>query len=533
MAEITSEGIIQKTYEEYLTEFQDGFRAIFGDQMVFDPETPQGQITSLMALAAVEFEGSIIDVGRSLDIAQAVGQQLDDLTSILAVYRRPASKTTVNVIMTGTPLTLITAGAEVSSSEGDVFSLSEDVQLDGDGNGTGLFVAKEFGAIAVSIGDISDIVTPVTGWDTATNSVAGTTGSDMETDAEFTRRYFNQIAVASVSLMESVVSGVQAVDGVTHAVGVENVTDVITETNGVFVPAHGFVMSVVGGGDSDIAEAIRKYKSLGSSSTQMVECTLTGTNGTVIPKGSTAYVAAADNTAGIDLYFETIEEVTIPPSTTIDAFLRCRTEAGFQFDASKTMVIDPAVSGWSTCTNKNAHRFVHQEVDAFATDGTLIQKVPIDFLRVQDIEMYVRVEATTNPQFPLDGIDQITNAILSYFNGTDVFIPDRFELDGLQIAEDVYKSRMYTPINSVRGHYITNVTLQKRYDDWASGDYVVGDKVFYASDNLQYVCILDTTAQQPPSNATHWSLDTGAEEVSIALDERAVISTENIIVSLS
>jgi uncharacterized phage protein gp47/JayE len=533
MAEITSEGIVQKTYEEYLTEFQDGFRAIFGDQMVFDAETPQGQITSLMALAAVDFEEQLVDIGRSLDIAQSQGQQLDDLASILAVYRRPATKTSVNVVMTGTPLTLITAGAEVSSTNGDVFSLSEDVQLDGDGNGTGFFIAKEFGEISVAVGEITDIVTPVSGWDTVTNSVAGTTGSDIETDAEFTRRYFNQIAVASVSLMESVTSGVQAVDGVTHAVGVENVTDQIVETNGVFVPAHGFVVSVVGGADSDVSEAIRRYKSLGSSSIQMVECTLTGTDGTVIPKGSSAYVAAADNTAGIDLYFETIEEVTIPPSTTIDAFMRCRTEAAFEFDASKVMVIDPAVSGWTGCTNKNAHRFVHQEVDAFATDGTLIQKVPIDFLRVQDVEMYVRVEATTNPQFPLDGIDQITNNILAYFNGSDVFIPDRFELDGLQIAEDVYRSRMYTPVNAVRGHSITKITLEKRYDDWASGDYVVGDKVYYASDDIQYVCILDTTAQQPPSDATYWDIDDGVDQVSISLDERAVISAENIIVSLS
>ena len=43
------------------------------------------------------------------------------------------------------------------------------------------------------------------------------------------------------------------------------------------------------------------------------------------------------------------------------------------------------LADWTACSNKNSHRFVHQNVDAFATDGTLIQKVPIDFLRVQDL----------------------------------------------------------------------------------------------------------------------------------------------------
>jgi len=293
------------------------------------------------------------------------------------------------------------------------------------------------------------------------------------------------------------------------------------------------VITVVGGDDSDISAAIRRHKSLGSSSSQLVECTLTGVDTTVIPAGSTAYVAAADNTAGVDLYFELIDETTIPPSTTIDAYFRCKTEASFEFDASKTMVIDPAVSGWTTCSNKNAHRFVHQNVDAYSVDGTLIQSVPIDFLRVKDIEMYVHAEIVTNSIFPLDGSDQIKANIAAYFNGSDVFIPNRFELDGLQISEDVYKSRMYTPVNSVRGHYITSITLQKRYDDWASGDYLVGDKVFYGINNKQYVCNTDTTAQQVPTDSGFWDLDAGLDQIAISLDERAVVSDGNIIVSTS
>ena len=53
--------------------------------------------------------------------------------------------------------------------------------------------------------------------------------------------------------------------------------------------------------------------------------------------------------------------------------------------------------------------------------------------------------------------------MLAYFNGSDRFSSD-FELDGMQIAEDVHRSRLYTPLNRVPGHVITSIKLNDDID---------------------------------------------------------------------
>ena len=82
MASVTGDGIVQKTESEYIQEIQDSWKEIFGENLNTDPDTPQGQLINLLGLIAGQFDQQIVDVGRSLDIFQAQGQQLSDLTSI-------------------------------------------------------------------------------------------------------------------------------------------------------------------------------------------------------------------------------------------------------------------------------------------------------------------------------------------------------------------------------------------------------------------------------------------------------------------
>lgn len=89
------------------------------------------------------------------------------------------------------------------------------------------------------------------------------------------------------------------------------------------------------------------------------------------------------------------------------------------------------------------------------------------------VDIYIDVNITTQPDFAPDGADQIKAAIIEHFNS-------------LLIGDDVIYSRLYTPINSISGFYVDS---------------------------------LDVDTSPSPS---------GTSNITIAYDERAVITEANI-----
>jgi uncharacterized phage protein gp47/JayE len=72
---------------------------------------------------------------------------------------------------------------------------------------------------------------------------------------------------------------------------------------------------------------------------------------------------------------------------------------------------------------------------------------PIRFSIASDVTITVVVNITTDLAFPTDGVDQIKAALVA------------FAKDTYDIGDDVYVSRLYTPVNSVPGHYVTSMTV--------------------------------------------------------------------------
>jgi len=70
----------------------------------------------------------------------------------------------------------------------------------------------------------------------------------------------------------------------------------------------------------------------------------------------------------------------------------------------------------------------------------------IRFSRPTPINIYIQLELTTDQNFPEGGYDQIREAIINY-------------VDSLSIGQDVLYSRLYTPANSVKGHYIDSLAI--------------------------------------------------------------------------
>lgn len=71
----------------------------------------------------------------------------------------------------------------------------------------------------------------------------------------------------------------------------------------------------------------------------------------------------------------------------------------------------------------------------------------IKFERPSSVDIYIDMELTTDREFPTTGVDDIKASIVEYFRTS------------FGIGDDVIYSRLYTPINMIKGHQIDSLTV--------------------------------------------------------------------------
>lgn len=101
------------------------------------------------------------------------------------------------------------------------------------------------------------------------------------------------------------------------------------------------------------------------------------------------------------------------------------------------------------------------------TGTTAVPDLPntdIKFFRPTFIDIEVTITTTAGPTFPADGLQQLKERTLNYINGGSSIDTGAgfFELDGMKISEDLQKTRLFTPINSVIGHVVTDLVLEDK-----------------------------------------------------------------------
>lgn len=367
MATINDTGIVPKTLSEYQTELRSAFQTAFGQGIDVDPKSPQGQFIDNLALSFSQNDDALVNATGAINIFSAFSSQLEGLAALLGIPRRAATSTNVTATLGGTPATVIPAGSRARSTAGDLFSLDEDATLGVGGTIDAEMSAVETGPIDLLTGQLSSVVDVVPGWETVINSSDGATGQDIESDSEYRQRYFNELFINALSVMDSIKAEISSVENVTEVSGYENDTGSAVIVQNVSIPAHAIAMIIEGGIDQDIADAIRLKKTGG-----------TATSGTT----------------------------SVPDAP-----------------------------------NSN-----------------------INFYRPSYIDLEVTITTTAGTGFPADGLNQLKTRTLNYINGTiEVDVePGYFETDGMLISEDLYKHRLYTPINSVPGHTVTGLTMEDK-----------------------------------------------------------------------
>ncbi|HHM1024647.1 TPA: baseplate J/gp47 family protein [Klebsiella pneumoniae] len=260
-ATVTAEGISAPDYQTVLDTITGYFQQIYGSDAYLAPDSKDGQMVALVALAIHDANNTAISVYRSFSPATALGDALTSNVKINGITRRAATNSTVDLLLTGTVGTTITNGS-VRDTNGVIWNLPATVVIGTDGTVIATATCSSTGSVAAVAGSVNGINTPTRGWASVTNPLAATVGVAAETDAELRVRQSQSVALASLTPFDAVDGAIANVEGVTRHKLFENDTET-TDANGL--PPHSISAIVEGGDATEIANTIRSVKGQGVS----------------------------------------------------------------------------------------------------------------------------------------------------------------------------------------------------------------------------------------------------------------------------
>lgn len=258
-ATVTAEGISAPDYQTVLDTITGYFQQIYGSDAYLAPDSKDGQMVALVALAIHDANNTAISVYRSFSPSTALDDALTSNVKINGIARRAATNSTVDELIEGEAGTLITNGS-VKDANGIIWNLPAQVTIGIDGTVIATATCSVAGAVAAPAGSVNKINTPTRGWVSVTNPQAATVGVAAETNAELRVRQSQSVALPSLTPFEAVDGAIANISGVTRHKLYENDTD-NTDSNGL--PPHSIAAIVEGGDATVIANSIRGVKGQG------------------------------------------------------------------------------------------------------------------------------------------------------------------------------------------------------------------------------------------------------------------------------
>lgn len=272
--QIDATGITIETSAEILSDILNGtanysgLYSIYGPTINVNPNSPDGQMVNIVAQAKLDVLEAIVQAYNSFDPDQAVGVQLDQRCAINGVFRQAGSYTSQQIaVTTSAACTLVGLDAApatpftVQDGAGNQYAPVTTTVISSATVTTVVFQAILIGPIQSAANAITTIATVQAGV-TSVNNPSGPTsvGTNEETDYALRIRRQNSVALPSIGYLSGLYGAIIDTLGVTAATIYENTTNA-TDANGV--PAHSIWPIVLGGSNTDVANAIYLKRSAG------------------------------------------------------------------------------------------------------------------------------------------------------------------------------------------------------------------------------------------------------------------------------
>lgn len=286
------------------------------------------------------------------------------------------------------------------------------------------FIAQTFGPIAVPANSLTEILSPVAGWQSLTNLEAGVTGRFQETDAELRLRRAQSLKVLGAATVEAIRSRLlQEVPGVSSVTIFENVTmtqDPIFVTFSTdFITGNTVQVQFEGsniGSVSYVSSHLQVMNDVADLIENQIEIDSVSVGGT--------------GNRQLTIIMEDAQTIVIEFNISGGASQPTYTESGGRPPKSFETVVeggsnaDVALKIWQL-KPAGIQTFGNTSVAVLDSQGN---SQTISFTRAIPVYIWVNVVLTLNPQetFPVNGQQLVSDAILAYGNtlgiGIDVLL---------------------------------------------------------------------------------------------------------------
>lgn len=265
-------GFVLPTQQAVLAGVIADIQAAFGGNLNFTTTpgapvnaTPQAQLASSMAAIIYNCFAQEVALFNGVDPAFATGRMQDAIARIYFLPRNPALPTVVECTITGAVDTPIPLGALAEDQSGNLYYLAAAVTIPVGGSVTAQFNNQIPGPTPCPENTLTKIYQAIPGWDSITNPDAGVLGEYSETAAQFELRREDTVQANSVTQIGSIIGSVAEVPGVLDYFGIDNPTDSPVTYLGATIPANGMWITVAGGTDDAVAQAILLKRAPGTA----------------------------------------------------------------------------------------------------------------------------------------------------------------------------------------------------------------------------------------------------------------------------
>lgn len=297
-------GLQTATAPELLQDLETAFRAIYGEDILLDSSTPDGQWLNILVQKGVDVRGLLMQLYNSFNPDNTQGAVLDQRCALNNVFRKAGTFTTVDVtIVTDRELTLQgvdgqynnpeATGFTIQDNEGNRFVLINTTNLS-TGSNECRFRSEQLGQVIIAPHTLTVPVTIILGVISVDNDTSGSLGEDEETDANLKIRRRQSVSVGSFGYLNGLQGALLQLDGVNDAKVYENYTS-STDENGT--PGHCIWVVMDGGATDEIAQTIYSKKCPGTNMRGNITYDIT-------TPAQTTFTAKWDNVTDEDFYIK-------------------------------------------------------------------------------------------------------------------------------------------------------------------------------------------------------------------------------------
>ena len=229
---LDSTGLTTPRLAELLEQVKALFRAEFGDDVDLGPDEALGQLAGIIASGQDDLYRLTRALYDAIHPDNAEGILLDNLAGIQGLVRNPAVRATGTVTVSGDAGTVIPGGKLVADQEDITYRTLAAVTIGAGGTADAEVEAEELGPASPGAGEVDQIITPVSGWDSVTNAAAFSAGQAAETDAELRLRMATSGAVQGSSTDQGLRAKLAALDYVDAVQVISNRT-LTTDADGI------------------------------------------------------------------------------------------------------------------------------------------------------------------------------------------------------------------------------------------------------------------------------------------------------------